>query len=185
MAEGSKQEIMEATYKALSKHGYADLSIQRIADECDKGKSLIYYHYEDKQDLMLSFIDYMQKGLEASHKEVMDLPEDQQLDRMLDITLGLEDDERWKFQSALLELRAQATHDPKFAEKFSEMDELAYSKFEHVLNNIGIKDSEMVEVFVSSVDGSIGRKVAMGDREGLKKMKENLNNLVKSLESKN
>ena len=182
MAEGSKQEIMEATYKALSKHGYADLSIQRIADECDKGKSLIYYHYEDKQDLMLSFIDYMQKALEASHREIMDLPQDQQMDRMLELSLGIEDDERWNFQKALVELRAQSAHDEEFAEKFKEMDDLAYSKFQQILENRGLNDPEIVEIVLSSVDGAVGRKVATLDREGLKEMKENLKNLVTSLE---
>ena len=48
MSSDSKKEIMEATYEALCKHGYAELSIEKIADEFDKGKSLIYYHYDDK-----------------------------------------------------------------------------------------------------------------------------------------
>lgn len=181
MADGSKQEIMEATYQALSKHGYADLSIQRIADEFDKGKSLIYYHYEDKEDLMLSFIDYMLKALEASHREIMAMPQEEQLDKMLDMALGLEDDERWRFQKALLELRAQAAHDQKFAEKFREIDKVAYGKFEKILKNKGIEDEAVVEVVLSSVDGAIGRKVATNDKEGLQEMKENIKNLVDSI----
>jgi len=36
MSQESKQEIMDATYIALCKHGYAELSIQKIADESDK-----------------------------------------------------------------------------------------------------------------------------------------------------
>ena len=40
-AVGTRAAIMEATFEALSKHGYADLTIQTIADEFEKSKSLL------------------------------------------------------------------------------------------------------------------------------------------------
>lgn len=182
MSEASKQEIMEATYVALCENGYADLSIQKIADEFSKGKSLIYYHYEDKEELILSFIDYMQKALEASHIEIMELPEDERLDRFLDMTLGLEDERRWNFQSSLLELRAQADHNEKIAEKFSEMDELALEQLEDILESRGLDDLQKAEVILSAIDGTVGRKVATDDREGLSQMKENIKDTIDALE---
>ena len=40
----STDDIMSATFRALSKHGYASLSMQDIADEFDKSRSLLHYH---------------------------------------------------------------------------------------------------------------------------------------------
>ncbi|MFB6184442.1 MAG: TetR/AcrR family transcriptional regulator [Haloarculaceae archaeon] len=55
---GTRVDIMRATYRALQKHGYAGLSIQRIADETDLSKSTFYHHYEGKDDLLLSFLEF-------------------------------------------------------------------------------------------------------------------------------
>ena len=38
----TERDILEATYKALLKHGYAEISITSIGDELDKSKSSIY-----------------------------------------------------------------------------------------------------------------------------------------------
>jgi len=54
----AEEEIMEATYRALLRHGYADLSISRIADELDKSKAAIYYHYDTKDDLLVAFLEF-------------------------------------------------------------------------------------------------------------------------------
>jgi AcrR family transcriptional regulator len=37
----AEEEIMEATYRALLEHGYASLSISRIANELDKSKARV------------------------------------------------------------------------------------------------------------------------------------------------
>ncbi|MEF8974259.1 MAG: helix-turn-helix domain-containing protein, partial [Haloarcula sp.] len=39
-------DIMDATYRALCTHGYADLTMQDIADESDKSKAALHYHYD-------------------------------------------------------------------------------------------------------------------------------------------
>ncbi len=57
--EGTRAEIMDATYEALRKHGYAELTIQTIADEFPKSKSLLYYHYDAKDDLLVDFVDWL------------------------------------------------------------------------------------------------------------------------------
>ncbi|GAA0475047.1 hypothetical protein GCM10008985_34420 [Halococcus dombrowskii] len=53
------EEIMDATYRALCKHGYAALRMQDIADETTKSKAALHYHYDSKHDLLLSFLDYI------------------------------------------------------------------------------------------------------------------------------
>ena len=59
------EELMAATYRALCAHGYADLTMQRIADEAGKSKSLLHYHYGTKQELLVAFLDYLFDRFEA------------------------------------------------------------------------------------------------------------------------
>lgn len=55
----SREAIMRATHRALHEHGYAGLSIQRIADEADLSKSTFYHHFDDKEDLLQAFLEFI------------------------------------------------------------------------------------------------------------------------------
>jgi len=33
--------------------------MQDIADECSKSKSLLHYHYDTKEDLLVAFLDHV------------------------------------------------------------------------------------------------------------------------------
>jgi len=59
----TREAIMRATFEALQKHGYAGLSIQRIADEIGMSKSSFYYHFDDKDDLLLGFLGFVENEL--------------------------------------------------------------------------------------------------------------------------
>ena len=37
------EEVMEATCRALCEHGYADLTMQDVADESDKSTAALHY----------------------------------------------------------------------------------------------------------------------------------------------
>ncbi|QKQ98539.1 TetR family transcriptional regulator [Candidatus Nanohaloarchaea archaeon] len=172
----SKEEIMDATFKALCKHGYADLSIQKIADESDKGKSLIYYHFDDKGDLMLSFLDFLMEKADFEYEN--DSPE-ARIDGILDKALGIESEEQWEFQKAFQELRVQAQHNEKFQEKFQEADRIFLENVSEIMSEAGAENSEVAaEIFLSMIEGSISRKVASGDREGLKELKEDMKDTI-------
>jgi AcrR family transcriptional regulator len=110
--------IMSATYHALCKHGYAHLTMQDIADEFDKSRSLLHYHYDTKEELMLSFLDRM-TGWIGARLEESDTEEplarlEEFIDRLV-IDPGKED--RETFILAITELRVQAAHDERFREK--------------------------------------------------------------------
>ncbi|HET7323460.1 MAG TPA: helix-turn-helix domain-containing protein, partial [Halococcus sp.] len=57
-------ELMHATYRALCKHGYANLTMQDIADESTKSKAALHYHYDTKQDLLLAFLSFLYERFE-------------------------------------------------------------------------------------------------------------------------
>jgi len=120
--------IMCGTYDALRKHGYAGLSIQRIADETDLSKSTFYHHFDGKDEILLSFADYIleqfTRGLRigSTGDPVTDLY------TFLDLTLGIhpadgDSPNTEQRLGAYLELRSQAIHDPAFRETFTEMSE--------------------------------------------------------------
>ncbi|MFB6214027.1 MAG: TetR/AcrR family transcriptional regulator [Candidatus Nanohaloarchaea archaeon] len=175
----TKQDIMDATYAALCEHGLSDLSIQDIAEEMDAGKSLVYYHYEDKEELLLAFMDWMSGHIEKEHQELEDKPPRERLNGMLDLALGMEDEKRWEFQKAFLEMRAQASHSSGFAEKFSKIDNMVLKEAEDVFRELGTgQPGELAKVFVSCIEGAASRKASARDREGLKELRESIKQVL-------
>lgn len=121
--DATEEAIMEATYRALSTHGYGDLTIQNIADEFDRSKSLLYYHYEGKDELLAAFLGYALDRFIAD-LDIQDEDPGEQLallvDRLLPETI---EDERYNAQVALMELRSHAPHVETFSTQFSALDE--------------------------------------------------------------
>ena len=64
--EGTREEIIRATYLALCNHGYGDLTVQRIGEEFPKSKSLLYHHYDGKDDLLSDFLSFLVDQFEAA-----------------------------------------------------------------------------------------------------------------------
>lgn len=117
--------IMQATYRALCEHGYAELSVSHIAAEFEKSKSLLYYHYDSKDDLLAGFLrfagDHFLAMLDEAEREA-DSPVDR-VRSFVDIYLGAElDEEMAEAQRAMIDLRAQAVAEPRFREEFTRID---------------------------------------------------------------
>ncbi|WP_121743565.1 TetR/AcrR family transcriptional regulator [Natronorubrum halophilum] len=53
----TEQRIREAAFRALVKHGYADLSVKDIGEELGQNPSIIYHYFDSKDDLLLSMLD--------------------------------------------------------------------------------------------------------------------------------
>src|SRR6056297_1953183 len=49
--------IIRATGRSLCEHGYADLTMQRIAEESDVTTAAIHYHFDTKEELLNAFLD--------------------------------------------------------------------------------------------------------------------------------
>ena len=178
-AEESKQEIMEATYTALCKNGYAELSIQKIADEFDKGKSLIYYHYADKEELMLSFTEHMREELKHELESLKAQEPEDELEKLLDMLLAVEDERMWEFQKAFHEFRSQSRNDKQFQEKFQEIDSMIVQKISDILRRTGSeKPQKSAEMVLSMVEGSSNRKMATGNREDMLGTKEDIKKVI-------
>ena len=120
----AEEEIMEATYRALLEHGYASLSISRIADELDKSKAAIYYHYDTKDGLLVAFFEFaVDKFEETIDTETGDEPAED-LDHVIEKLLPLQpDEEQRQLQAVLVGLRSQAVTNEVFREQFTQIDE--------------------------------------------------------------
>jgi AcrR family transcriptional regulator len=132
----TREAIMKSTYDALCTHGYSDLTIQRIGDEFSKSKSLLYHHYDSKDDLLLEFLEFMLDRLEErlppepeggakEHIEAI-------VDRSFDHSGFATDDD---FPRALVELRAQAAHDEAYREHFTRSDRFLRKHVAYVIRS--------------------------------------------------
>ncbi|MFO7833457.1 MAG: TetR/AcrR family transcriptional regulator [Halohasta sp.] len=120
------EAIMMATFAALQKHGYAGISIQRIADESDLTKSTFYHHFDGKDDILLSFVQYMRDYFERGYR--IESTGDPVGDLQAYITVSLGDypaaegtPTAGERVGTYLALRAQAIQNPEFREEFTEM----------------------------------------------------------------
>jgi AcrR family transcriptional regulator len=176
----SKEDIMEATFQALCKHGYSDLSIQKIANESDLGKSTIYYHFDDKEDLMLSFMDGMAEKIEEDYRESEGRSAEERLDQLFEVMMGTEG-ERWQFQKAFQELRVKAQSSEKFAEKLEETDRALLKHIAIILDDLGVENPEaQAEILISTIDGAVSRKVSMDDEKGLEELRDSIESMVEA-----
>jgi len=168
----TREELLLATYEALCAHGYADLTVDRIAAAFPKSKSLIYHHYDGKDDLLLDFLDFALERFEATVP--LDPPEDapdahlrEVLDHVLASSLSAE---RREFAAAMVDLRAQAASDERFRAAFSRHDRFFRERFAAILR-AGIDAGVYREVdpeataatLVTLVNGAMTERVTTDD----------------------
>lgn len=58
------EEIRAATRRAFAEHGYANLSMAKIAAESEYSQSLLHYHFDTKAGLVSFFIRSERRGFE-------------------------------------------------------------------------------------------------------------------------
>ncbi|CDK40333.1 TetR/AcrR family transcriptional regulator [Halorubrum sp. AJ67] len=188
MAEHTDEAIMEATYQALCKHGYPATSISKITDEFSKSTSLLYYHYEDKENLLEDLLCHLLDQLED---QLVDLDQEGPYDYLMAVIDQLlptqVDNNQFRFQRALLELRSQAPHIDAYHKQFQRLDELVLSEFTTTIET-GIErglfreiDPEQTAVFMySTVYGALERGVSLEDASLLQQNRQTLEEYVRS-----
>ena len=135
------EALMEATYRALCAEGYADLTMQRIADEAGKSKSLLHYHYGTKRELLVSFLAHLLQRFEEKVEATEDDAPDERLRFLLDKMVPQEDDDGDfdRFGLALTELRTQAPHDEAYREQVARNETAIRERFADIIRD-GIED---------------------------------------------
>lgn len=117
-AVDTEEAIMRATYRALCNHGYANLTMQSIADEFDKTKGVIHYHYDTKEDLLVAFLEYLLAAFERNIAVDEDVAPDERLEALIDTLLfgppQRGEFDHWELTTALLEVRSEAPHNEEY-----------------------------------------------------------------------
>lgn len=174
MTQEPADDIVDATYRALCTHGYADLTMQAIADECDKSKAALHYHFDSKQALLETFLSHLLDDFEA---HLADLDGDDPVERLFSLVDTMlvppsEDDDTpdAEFKTAVLELKAQAPYEPVYRDRLTLFDERLRERIETLVNEgieaglvVPERDPADVATFVKTyLTGAQTRFVATG-----------------------
>ncbi len=163
-ADETRTVMMRATYDALCKHGYTDLTVQRIGEEFPKSKSLIYQHYDGKDELLVDFLASLLDFFESESSLDGSTDALDRLETFLDHMLTAK---RHEFMSAMTELRAQAPHNEAFRAQFTRSDRAFQEHLAEIIR-AGIEqgtfqdvDSQQVAEFVlTTINGAMLRQVS-------------------------
>ena len=175
---GAADEIMQAVYSALCTHGYAGLTMQDIADECSKSKSLLHYHYDTKADLLVAFLDRVLDDFERRVDAAADEPPEARLVAFIGwFVFEPAETERESYHIALLELRSRGPFDDRIRERLHRSDRLIRGTAAAILESgidAGVFDDVAVDetaaLLTAAVDGARTRQITLGsglaDAEG-------------------
>ena len=175
MDDETTEDIMRAVYSALCTHGYADLTMQDIADESALSKAALHYHYDTKRDLLLAFLEHLHgkftERLADAEASAGDDPADR-LVAFIDAALfppERDDADLREFRTAVLEIKAQAPYEPAFRSHLADFDDFVHGRVAAIVAD-GIErgrfddraDPEVVASFVVTVmNGAHTRSVAV------------------------
>jgi AcrR family transcriptional regulator len=167
METESIEEILEATRSALCEHGYADLTMQRIADESSMTSAAIHYHFDTKEDLLNAFLDYFIDEFERQLACENDDPR-KRLETFLSVVFTPAENPDDDFAIALMELKSQAPYHDTYRERFVAVDERMRATVAEAVRD-GIEaghfeaaDPDEVALFVvTTINGGYVREVVL------------------------
>jgi AcrR family transcriptional regulator len=176
VSDDTCEAIMRATYRALCAHGYAGLTMQDIADETDKSKAALHYHYDSKRDLLHAFLDFLYDEFTARVSEPAGETPAERLEALVDGVLQPPEqdaDDRVAFRTALLELKAQGPYDEGVRERLERFDEFLREEVRSLIAR-GIDDGtfravdpdDTAQFIVTALDGASTKQVAVGQDIG-------------------
>lgn len=171
----TREEIMEATFQALSKRGYSDLRMRDIGEEMEMTRQVIHYHYDGKYDLMSHFLEYIIEQYEGSVEIDGDAPPREELDARIHQCLfgpGFEDFSHWDRMKVYHELFTQAQNDERHREIFNEhYGRLRGSITEVVEDGIeqgifcAVDAERMGQMITDLIHAARGRKLSLGHED--------------------
>ncbi len=186
--EDTYQALMEATFRALCKHGYTGLRVRDIDEEFEKSRQLINHYYDGKDDLIEAVLKYLLAEYERGITVGEDADPEAQLERYIQRFLHGQDIDgfdHWKFITALIELRSQAQHHPRHQEYLTENYRQLIETLAEIIE-AGIEKGVFREVdaeqfartITDIIDSARTRKVCLGDDQALTNGRETLDTLI-------
>ena len=174
--------ILKATYAALAEHGYADLTVKRIGHYFPKSEGVIFYHYDDIDDILLDLLDYL---LDRFVYIEMPVPDDEdpktRLRSLFEQVVSETDEQEIRdYEKALMELRMRAAQDKEFQECFNQSQDVFRQTIQEIIRD-GIESGDFRDVdpepvadfLVKLVSGEIFERVTAGVSRPIKSELDN------------
>ncbi|MDX1745527.1 MAG: TetR/AcrR family transcriptional regulator [Halobacteriales archaeon] len=188
--EALHESIMMATARAIVKHGVADLTVRDIGSEFDRSRSLINYHYDSKEALLETFVEYTVDRYSGTMSFDPEQEPDVQLDRFVRQALfGLEgaddSEDHWTLIAAQYALRPEAMANERIRTALTTgFDEIHRTLSEIVAAGIeqGVVDASdsdtVTNLLLGIIDSARGGKVILGNDDAPERMYLALTRLV-------
>jgi len=187
-SKDTREVIMEATFRALSEHGYKDLRVRDIGEEMELSRQLIHYHFDGKYDLLSSFLAYVIDQYEGSVEVDGDTDPRSELDARIDQCLfgpGFEEFSHWDRMKVYHELYAHAQNDAEHRELFDEHYDRLRGSIVDVIET-GIEagvfrdvDAELMGQLVTDViHAGRERRISLGHEDAPEEAREAIDEFV-------
>lgn len=174
-SEETREAIMEATFRALSKHGYADLRMRDIGDEFEMTRPVIHYHYNSKHELISSFLEHI---ITQYKNDVAVGDSDDQWERLqirIDQCMfgpDIDGFDHWERMTVYHELFSQAQHNDAHRELFNEHYEGMVVGLAAVIEE-GIEDGtfaavdamEFSQLLTDIIHSARARRISLGQTD--------------------
>jgi len=188
MPTDTREEIMEATFRALSTHGYGDLRMRDIGAEMDMTRQVIHYHFDGKYDLLSHFLEYVLDQYEGSVEVDSDAPPLEELQARVDQCLfgpGFEEFGHWDRMKVYHELFTRAQNDECHREIFNDHYGRIRGSITEVVEE-GIDAGVFREVdadrvgqhITDAIHAARGRKLALGHEDAPEEARAAIDELV-------
>jgi AcrR family transcriptional regulator len=125
----TREAILRATHEVLCEHGDDGTSMSRIADRAGVSKSVLYHHYDDRDDLLRELLEATLTVFVA--ESIDEDGRDDPLLRFVEAALsepfpgdveGSDSAVTTAFARTYVELRARAARDPQYCEHFTRLE---------------------------------------------------------------
>jgi len=170
METETRTEIIEATNRALCEHGYAGLTMKRIAAESSMTTAAIHYHFDTKEELLNAFLDDLIERFEQKLDCDASDPRER-LNSFLDAVFSPPEPDTEGFPVAIMELKAQSPYHTLFRERFLDLDEVMREVVTDIVKD-GIEaghfeetdPAEVARLVTTVSNGAHARTVALGEQ---------------------
>jgi len=189
-SKDTEEVIMEATFRALSKHGYKDLRMRDIGEEMDLTRQVIHYHFDGKYDLLSAFLEHVIDQYEGSVEVNEHADPRSELDARIDQCLfGPEFEEfgHWERMKVYHELYTHAQNDGDHRELFNEhYDRIRGSIVEVVEDGIErgefapVDAERMGQLITDVIHAARGRRMALGHTDAPEEARKAIDDFVLS-----
>ncbi len=174
-SEETREAIMDATFRALSNHGYADLRMRDIGEEFEMTRPVIHYHYNSKHELISSFLEYLIAQYKTDdaiadtddHWERLEIRIDQCM-----FGPDIDGFDHWERMKVYHELFSQAQHNEVHRELFNEHYEGMVVGLANVIRD-GIEQGafadvdamELSQLLTDVIHSARARRISLGQKD--------------------